>query len=183
MAVSGAAFATYLLVLSPAAGPRVGLPPRPTPQPIAVQVAGEVQQPGVYQVSAALRVEDAIRLAGGATAEGDPGQLNLAARVTDGQRIAVPRRPLVRGVGEPASPAEDSAAEPRPSLAPRPARLNVNVATFAELDALPGIGTVTAQKILEQRQKAPFTSVDQLAEMKIVTGATLARIRDLITAE
>ncbi len=173
-------FVAYLFFVAPAGGPRPAVAPRPTPAPIAVHVAGEVLSPGVYQVSSAMRVEDALQLAGGVTEAADLSQLNLAARVTDGQRIAVPRRASPAATPGPVvSTAGPTAAEAMPAAA----RVNLNTATLAELDALPGIGPVTAGKILEQRQKAPFVSVDQLLELKIVNTATFARIRDLVTAE
>jgi competence protein ComEA len=62
-------------------------------------------------------------------------------------------------------------------------RLNLNAASFAELDALPGVGAATAQKILEHRQRSRFTTVEQLLELKIVNSTTFSRIRDLIAVE
>ncbi len=180
LASAGVVFVAYVVWFGPANSPRLTVPPRPTPQPIAVHVVGEVITPGVYAVGSAARVSDVLELAGGATDEADVSQLNLAAHVADGQRIVVPRRPAASagGSSDPSGAplATGVAATARP-------RININVATFAELDALPGVGVTTAQKIVEQRQKVRFTSIDQLVELKIVTNATFQRIRDLITAE
>jgi DNA uptake protein ComE-like DNA-binding protein len=89
------------------------VPPRPTLAPLRVQVDGAVEQPGVYAVAPGARVEDALRAAGGITSAADASGLNLVARVADGQRIAVPARPLAR-----AAPG----LTPAPRDRPRPTR-------------------------------------------------------------
>jgi len=137
---------------------------------IVVQVAGAVLHPGVYTMPAGSRVADAIRAAGGYSADVDPRQaeskLNLAARLTDAESIVVPR--LGDGVVA-------GAAETTRGL------INLNTATAEQLDSLPGIGPVTAAKILASRGSQPFTSVDDLVTRKIVSASALAKFRDQVT--
>src|SRR5262245_5002638 len=91
-------FLGYQVVVAPAAVAQPPPPPRPTPAPVRVQVAGAVLQPGVYEVPPAARVEDAVRAAGGPADTADVGAVNLLARVSDGERILIPRR------GQPRTP-------------------------------------------------------------------------------
>lgn len=142
--------------------------PTPTPPvPIKVHVTGAVTNPGVYTFKVGDRVEDAIAAAGGPTADGDPNALNLAARLADGQQVAVPR------AGEPA-PVTSTAAAPR--------RVSINAATLAELDTLPGIGPVTGQKILDYRlRNGPFQRIEDLVDLKLVPASAFDKIKDLIT--
>lgn len=182
--VSAGALLAWQLLFSPPA-PRAAVPVAPTPAAVIIHVAGEVRQPGVYELPASARIDDALRLAGGPTDDGEPGTLNLAARVADGQKIMVPRRADTSPTAVPArsgssSPPGEETPVPLPAAG---SKVNINVATASELDRLPGVGGITVQKIVEQRQKARFTSVEQLIELKIVNSATFARIRDLVTVE
>lgn len=176
-ALASALFGAYLLLAPPSSSVRVVStpPPRPTPPPIVVHIAGEVRSPGIYELSPNARLDDAVRAAGGTTELANIDGLNLAARLSDGQRLVVPRL-----AGQPSA---EAAAKGAPEVRLSGARLNLNTASLAELDALPGIGPVIAQRIIEQRQKGLFTSVDQLLEMKLVNSATFGRIRDSITVE
>lgn len=143
--------------------------PAPAAVPIAVHVGGEVLGPGLYHLPLGSRVNDAIRAAGGPTADADPQRLNLAARLADGQQVLVPRKVEPR--------AADGAASPT-----APARMNINTATVKELDGLPGVGPVTAQRIVAYReQHGPFTRVEQLREAKLVNASTFERLKDLVT--
>ena len=146
--------------------------PRPSPSPaivpIAVSVVGEVGRPGLYHLPPGSRIDDAVRAAGGATETADVHRLNLAARLADGQQILVPRKIEALGGG--------AAAPTLPQL------VNINQATVPELDRLPGIGPVTAQRIVAYRdQHGPFTSIEQLREAKLVNQATWEKMKDLIT--
>jgi competence protein ComEA len=139
-------------------------------QTIVVQVAGAVLRPGVYTLAAGSRVADAIRAAGGYSADVDPRaaetKLNLAAKLTDAESIMVPR------LGDPGGAAASDAAG---------GLINLNTATAEQLDTLPAIGPVTAAKIVASRSGNPFRSVDDLVTRKIVTAATLAKFRDQVT--
>lgn len=136
---------------------------------LVVHMSGEVIAPGVYRLPVGARVDDALKAAGGPTGEGDIHRLNLAARLADGQQILVPKRidPILIEAAQIASPT--------------PGRVNVNFAGVAELDRLPGVGPVTAQRIVAYReQHGPFTRIEQLKEAKLVNAATYEKIKDLI---
>lgn len=181
---AGLAVATivYLGYLSfgPQSTPRVTSVERPTLPPVVVQVVGEVASPGVLRLPAGSRVEEALNAAGGPLEDADPQALNLAARLTDGQRIVVPRKGERPVTADPA-PSDGRGVAPAPPS--KPAKVNLNTASPAELDTLPGVGPVIAQRIVEQRQKAWFTSPDQLLELKLVNQPTFARLRDLVTVD
>ena len=126
--------------------------------------------PGVYQLPVGARIDDALKAAGGPTESGDIQRLNLAARLADGQQIVVPRR---------INPILTTFTSTIPS--PAPGRINLNVASVAELDQLPGVGPVTAQRIVAYReQHGPFTNVDQLRQANLVNAATFEKIKELI---
>lgn len=147
----------------PAASPQV-------PALIVVHLSGEVIAPGVYRLPVGARVDDALRAAGGATSDGDIHRLNLAARLADGQQIVVPRRPIPPLPGSPVL------------AVAVPGRVNLNTATVAELDRLPGVGPVTAQRIVAYReQHGAFSRIEQLREAKLVNASTFEKIKDLVT--
>jgi competence protein ComEA len=154
-----------------------GETPAPRSDVIVVDVAGAVRRPGVVRLPAGSRVADAIAAAGGfgprVDTERVAGQLNLAARLTDGDHIVVPSRddPPAQA-GSPAGGANDPGSA---------ALVDLNRATTAELEALPGIGPVTAAKIVAAREEAPFTSVDELRTRKLVGAKTFEKIRDRLT--
>jgi len=144
---------------------------------IVVDVAGAVVKPGVYRLATGARVGDAIEAAGGFSPRVDVdrvgAELNLAATLADGAQIRVPSRDEVPG-------ATGSSASA--SGGPHGARLiNVNTATEAELDSLPGIGPVTAGKIIESRSGSPFKAVDDLRERGLLGEKALEKIRALLT--
>lgn len=139
---------------------------------LIVDIAGAVRDPGVYEFSEGDRVVDAIRAAGGATPKASLDALNLAAPLTDGVQILVPMQ------------APEGVAEPIPSAVPGgPTTLvNVNTASATELEALPGIGEVISQRIIDYRiQNGPFASIDDLVEVSGIGDAILADIRDLVS--
>jgi competence protein ComEA len=140
---------------------------------VVVQVAGAVVRPGVYTLPLGSRVGDAIQAAGGYSADVDPRaaetKLNLAAKLQDAELIVVPRR------GDSASGSPGAGGTPVPGL------INLNTASAAELDTLPGIGPATAAKIIASREQMPFASVDDLVTRKLVSASTLAKFRDQVT--
>jgi competence protein ComEA len=146
---------------------------------LVVDVVGAVRAPGVVRVAAGARIVDAIASAGGASADADLTRLNLAAPVTDGTRIAVPR------VGQPAVPVDPGAVSGGAAAGDGGAAagpVNINNATAAQLDALPGVGPATAQAIVSDRQQhGPFASVDDLARVRGIGPAKLAQLRPLVT--
>jgi competence protein ComEA len=145
---------------------------------VVVEVVGAVRQPGVYRLAPGARISDAIAAAGGYGARLDAGragrELNLAARVNDGDQIRVPSRddPATGGT------AQGLAGGGGPSTAV--AIVHLNSATAAELDSLPGIGPVSAAKILAARDKQPFAAIDDLRTRKLVGASTFDKIRALI---
>ena len=138
-------------------------------------------RPGVVRVRSDARVVDAIAAAGGAVPGADLARLNLAARVVDGARIAVPM------VGEPALPVDPGAvsgiAESGPGAGSTSAGpVDINTATAAQLDALPGVGPATAAAIVQDRAAhGPFRSVDDLGRVRGIGPAKLAQLHDLVT--
>ncbi|MCU1433108.1 MAG: hypothetical protein JWP95_2213 [Actinotalea sp.] len=138
---------------------------------VVVHVVGQVARPGVVTLPAGARVTDAIAAAGGATAEADLGALNLARVVADGEQVAVLRP------GEQAPP---PATGPTGGSQPD-GTVDLNQAELADLDALPGIGPVLAQRILDWRgESGPFTSVHELREVTGIGPAVYDGIRDLV---
>jgi competence protein ComEA len=157
--------------------------PAPTvstaPPTVLVHVAGMVRRPGVYELREGDRVLDAIEAAGGPRRGADVGVLNLAAILVDAQQVVVPKR----GAAEPAAgtgqPASDSSAAGSTAAGQL---VNVNTATPAELEALPGIGPVLANSIVAYREEhGPFASIDQLEDVSGIGPVTLEEIRDLVT--
>ncbi len=142
---------------------------------VTVHVAGSVLTPGVYELDSGARVHEAIDQAGGITVDADVDTLNLAAPLADGSRIYVP------AVGEEVLagalidvPPVAGAVEAGP--------IDVNQATAAELDGLPGVGPATSMAIVTERQRnGPFLSVDDLERVPGIGPAKLASIRDLVT--
>ena len=144
--------------------------PAPTrsPEPLlVVDVTGAVAHPGVYRLAAGSRTVDALLAAGGMTGEADLDALNKAAPVRDGQRIYVPRPGETIPAGSAGSDAQ--------------LKVDVNHATAAELEALPGIGPTTAARIVRSRGGHPFTRIEELQTRGLVTARVFADIKDMVT--
>jgi competence protein ComEA len=150
-------------------------------QRLVVDVQGAVLRPGVLEVQPGARVGDAIAGAGGYSprldAERAARELNLAAAVKDGDRIVVPSRDDPPASSAPGPRGTDGGGAPGGAGGP----VDLNSATPAELDRLPGIGPVTAQKIIDARAEKPFATVDELRERKIIGQSTFDKLRDLVT--
>jgi len=132
--------------------------------PVVVHVVGAVQVPGLYRLARGKRVADAVARAGGATAKADLALINLAATVSDGQQVVVPAR---------APPGAAPAAAGGP--------VHLNSATVEQLDTLPGVGPVTAQKIVDYREKhGAFTSVRELDAIPGIGPARLEQLSELV---
>jgi competence protein ComEA len=139
---------------------------------LVVDVAGAVRSPGLYRLAEGARVGDAIAAAGGFGPAVDTvavsATLNLAAPLSDGQKLVVPARGATT-----TAPSAGSTGS---------ALVDVNHASQAELEALPGIGPATAQKIIAARAERPFATGHELLDRKLVGNATWEKIRDLVTA-
>jgi competence protein ComEA len=161
---------------SPAAVPPLAAPPRTGPlagpgHEVVVDVTGAVRRPGLYRLRQGARVADAVTRAGGATPRADTMLVNLAAPLADGEQVLVPER----GAGG-AAAAGTSAASGSPQTP-----LDLNSASAEQLDGLPGIGPVTAQKIIDYRQQhGPFTSVDDLDAIPGIGPARIANLKGLV---
>jgi competence protein ComEA len=152
---------------SAAALPAAARPPAAeAPPDLVVHVAGAVLRPGLHRLRPGARVADAVDAAGGAAPGADVDRLNLAGKLADGQRVAVPRR------GEPAP------AEAGGSSTEAPAVVDLNTATEAELDTLPGIGPTTARAIVEERtRRGGFRSLRDLLRIRGIGERRLAELR------
>lgn len=135
---------------------------------LLVHVVGAVRRPGLYRLRADARIDDAVRRAGGATRNADLALVNLAAPLADGAQVVVPRR-------QPAGPQGSG------SVGPAEGPVHLNTATLEQLDALPGVGPATAQRILDYRQEnGAFSTVDELDAVSGIGPARLEQLRDLV---
>jgi len=154
-------------------GEAVVLRPVPTEKPVIVYITGAVPRPGVYALPKGARVQDAISAAGGFLAEAEKSQINLAALVEDGEKLDIP---YIEG----ASPVITT---PEPEVVTSTTELiDINIASAAELESLPGIGPTTAQKVIDYReQNGPFLSIEDIINVPGIGPGTYERIKDLIT--
>jgi competence protein ComEA len=141
---------------------------------VVVSVVGQVARPGLVTLPSGARVADAISAAGGILPAADPASVNLAAVVADGDQLSV-------GVPAPAAPGAGPAA-PAPGPGAGGGLVDLNTAGVAELDALPGIGPVLAQRIVDHRtRQGPFGSVDELDDVPGIGPAIAAELAELVT--
>jgi len=140
-----------------------------------VAIDGAVGTPGVYSLPGDARVQNAIAAAGGTTSQADLAAVNPAAHVHDGDRVIIPFMSTPVPTRDPTSPVEQTT----PAAA---GPVNINTATADELDALPGIGEVIAQRIVAYREShGAFTTVDDLAEVNGISDRMVDDLRPLIT--
>ena len=194
---------SVVLVLRRPEPPPIQLPPPPTPAPsptplptatpapIVVFVSGAVAAPGTYVLPPGARVGDALTAAGGLLTEADPALVNQAQPIYDGAQVHVPPVAAVmpeaaRAVGPPVGLSgllptpTPAAASSGASAQASGALVNVNTATMAELETLPGIGASRAQAIVDNR---PYQTVDDLNRVPGIGDATLNRLRPLVTVQ
>jgi len=152
---------------------------------IAVHVAGAVNHPGVVELKAGARVIDAVEAVGGALADGDLDRLNLAAKVTDGQRVYVAKvgqaDPGALGASSGTAAVGDPASDGASGVATG-GKVDLNTATQAQLEELPGIGPTYAQSIIAERQRrGGFTSVNDLRSVRGIGDKRFAELAPLVT--
>ena len=168
---------------APSQTPAWTVPPVPATSapPWLVHVVGAVAHPGVVSVPAGARVIDAIQAAGGFTQDADPANLNLAAMLVDGCQIVIGTRDQPQGELRQGANG-DAQAGGTSSSGGAGTTINLNQATEAELDTLPGVGPVTAQAILTWREKnGPFTAITQLQEVDGIGPKTYAQIEPYVS--
>lgn len=143
---------------------------------ITVDVSGAVEKPGVYDLPADARVQDALIAAGGMSGEADrefvAKNLNLAAKVTDGGKVYIPV------IGDPSTPLRQGFEGQAVAGVSDSALININTASASELDKLQGVGPVTAEKIISNR---PYASIDELVSKKVVGEKVFNDIKDKIS--
>jgi competence protein ComEA len=185
-ALAGALLLAALLVLAGRHLLRAGAPHARPPAAIVaekptaasspklfVHVVGAVRRPGLYRLREGSRIADAITRAGGVTRKADMSLVNLAALVSDGVQVVVPGRAAAAAAQGGAASAGIAAAPTGP--------VHLSTATLEQLDALPGIGPVTAQKILDFRQEnGGFASVDELDAVPGIGPARMEQLREVV---
>jgi competence protein ComEA len=159
---------------SPVSGPLLSsVSPRATSSPtgvLVVDVVGRVHRPGVYRLPAGSRVTDAVAAAGGVLAGVDPATVNLARKLSDGEQLVI-------GASAAAAPTGSGSADPSGPV-------DLNSATVAQLDALPGVGPVLAQRIVDWRtQHGRFDSVAQLRSVSGIGDAKFGDLAPLVGVE
>jgi len=169
----------------------------PTPTSVVyVHIAGAVTAPGVYTLADGARIFEAIAAAGGTTEDANTDELNLVAKVADGQKLVIPARaPSIPAamvvaaapeaeelVSPPVAPAPTATRRPAAQAAVPGAKINLNTGTQKMLESLPGIGPVTARKIIDYRQaNGRITSVEQLRDAKVINNSMYDKIKDLVS--
>jgi competence protein ComEA len=166
----------------------------PTPLTVRIHVAGAVVHPGVYSVSSSSRVVDAVTAAGGATSRADLERINLAQTIIDTEQVFVPFRtsratkvtvaPRLRPsrTTVPVSVPTIPGAIPSATTSGTTSLINLNSATSAQLDTLPGVGPSTAKAIISYRsRKGPFGKVEDLLNVPGIGPAKVAALRDQVT--
>lgn len=149
--------------------------PTPTPAPLRVYVCGAVVDPAVYTLPFGSLVDDAVRAAGGPAADADLEQINLAQVLSDQQQVRVPRFGEAAGL----EPTSGSSSAP-----PNAAAVNINTATAAELEALPGIGPATAQSIVDYRETyGRFESIEEIMDVPGIGPSTFEEIQSVIAID
>jgi competence protein ComEA len=185
-ALAGALLLAALLVLAGRHLLQAGAPRVPPPAPIVaekpsaatspklfVHVVGAVRRPGLYRLREGSRIADAVTRAGGATRKADMSLVNLAALLSDGVQVVVPRRAAAAAAQGGTAAASTPAAPTGP--------VHLSTATLEQLDALPGIGPVTAEKILDYRQEnGGFASVDELDAVPGIGPARMEQLREVV---
>lgn len=147
-------------------------------EPIVVDLRGAVKHPAVYQLPPGSRLQDAIAAGGGLAPSADLSTINLARRLRDGEVVVVAALPTSGGSPVPSVTMAGTSGE----AASHREKLNINTATAAELENLPGIGEVIAARIVAFREaNGPYRSVDDLVNVEGISTRTIEQFRDMVT--
>lgn len=166
-----------LLVSKPKPGRAILLRPAPTPHPVVINIDGAVVSPGVYTLPVQSRVVDAVEAAGGLAENASPGSVNLAAGLEDGSHIYIPAQNLSLE-----NPAELVGSAVGISESGEMISLvNINQASLEMLIGLPGIGPVTADKIINYREDQIFTRIEEIQKVPGIGPATFEQIKIYLT--
>lgn len=182
----------------PAESPSPSMVPPDKAAPLMVEIQGAVSTPGVYSFPAGARVVDALEKAGGALEVAEIRDLNIAAALLDGSVLSVPFRQVGRtpqavaaDLNPPAYTRSGWTEKTGPATLPTgavvvpatPSKVNLNTATQAELETLPGVGEKTAEKIMRFRETQPFTQVDDLRYIQGIGDKRMETLRPHVTVE
>ncbi len=175
--------AIFIVVRLPAGEP-IALEPSPTKVPIQVDVIGEVVRPGVYSLPEGSRVQDAIDAAGGLLAGTSATDINLAAKLEDGQQLKIGNVTSVAGTnqGQGGAPFSVIPTQTGGGGGTSSDLVDINTATLDQLESLPGIGPTIAQNIINYRtQHGPFAQIEDIMNVPGIGPSTFDSIQDLIT--
>ena len=163
-----------LLAIRPPRGESIQLHPPPTQLPLQVYVVGAVANPGLYAIPSGSRVKDALDAAGGLLSTANPMAINQAAFVEDGERIYIPDTSQSQGDKSTAGTLSQTSHE----------LININTASQGDLEKLPGIGPVTAEKIiLYRKENGVFATIEALQEVPGIGPVTFEGLKTLICVE
>lgn len=166
-----------LLAVTKPRGDPIQLIPPPSPAPIIVHVAGAVNEPGVHTLPHGSRVKDAVERSGGLADDADSDLINLAKPLNDGDQIWIPAKDYVQVTDV----SDELTAKGEQKNQPAE-RININSASQADLETLPGIGPVIAQAIIQFRlENGPFLEVNEIQSVSGIGPATFEKIQSLIT--
>jgi len=170
--------AAIILITSTPSGNAIQLVPVPTQGPIKVYIVGEVKNPGLYSLPRYSRIGDVVKAAGGLEPSADKAAINLAAQVSDGEKIIIA---AIQNNETDSSNSVSSTKSASQQLS-KENPLNINTATVEQLDLLPGIGPTRAADIIAYRQSnGPFASIEAIQKVPGIGQTTFDRIKDLIT--
>lgn len=150
-------------------------------QLITVYVSGAVARPGLYELPAGIRAQEAVEAAGGFTEAANQEKVNLAKKLKDGSQVNVPAlkgsKKAITGTNASAGTASIGSQQKQSGL------VNINTASITELDSLPGVGEVTAQKIIEYRQQHYFMRIEDIMQVKGIGEAKFNKMKDRLTVQ
>ncbi len=173
--------AEYFTDEAPAPAISVRQQPESKEQLITVYVSGAVARPGLYELPAGIRAQEAVEAAGGFTEAANQEKVNLAKKLKDGSQVNVP---AVKGSKKTAGSMDIPAKKAGRSSQQKQADLvNINTADIAELDALPGVGEVMAQRIIEYRQQHSFTRIEDIMQVRGIGEAKFNKMKDRLTVQ